>query len=102
MSYSQSQRDIPIDVYCHFTKDGGIIPLKIKMPDDEGELQVYKVKAYKEVPFITDSKTGIGMRTGMGNAAFECKIEIYGRIKIIKIFYIALDRAWKYRQMLVR
>lgn len=59
MPYNQPHEDTPIDVICQFTKDGIIIPLKIRMPDDEGELQVYKVKTYKEIPVIT------GMRTGM-------------------------------------
>lgn len=92
MSYNQLHEDTSIDVICQFTKDGIIIPLKIRIPDDEGELQVYKVKAYKEIPLIT------GMRTGTENAAFECRIEVYGCIKTIQIYYTSFSRTWKYKR----
>lgn len=81
--------DVAIDVICQFTRDGNIIPMKIRMQDDEGELQEYRIKAYKEVEVLSGVLSG--------DAAFECKIEVYGSVRIIKILYSAYSRKWAYR-----
>ena len=81
--------DVAIDVICQFTRDGNIIPMKIRMQDDEGELQEYRIKAYKEVEVLSGVSSG--------DAAFECKIEVYGSVRIIKILYSAYSRQWAYR-----
>lgn len=82
--------DVAIDVICQFTRDGNIIPMKIRMQDDDGELQEYRIKAYKEVEVLSGVASG-------GDAAFECKIEAYGRVRNIKILYSAFSRQWAYR-----
>lgn len=82
--------DVAIDVICQFTRDGNIIPMKIRMPDDEGELQEYRIKEYREVEILAGVSSG-------GDAAFECKIEVYRRVRIIKILYSAYSRQWAYR-----
>ena len=37
-----------LDVICQFKKDGTIIPLKIRLQDEDGEYQSYMVKSYRQ------------------------------------------------------
>ena len=37
-----------LDVIAQFNRDGSIIPLKIRLYDEDGELQSYKVKSVRE------------------------------------------------------
>ena len=37
------------DVICQHKTDGTIIPLKIRITDEDGEYQVYNIKSYKDV-----------------------------------------------------
>ena len=40
--------DNRIDFICQHTMDGGIIPLKIRLRDEDNELQEYMVKGYRD------------------------------------------------------
>ena len=83
--------DIAIDVICEFTRDGRIIPLRIIMIDEEGERQIYKVLSYREIEVISGLKNS-------SNATFECRFEVYGVLKTIKVIYFADTRQWAYRK----
>ena len=37
-----------IDVICQHTKEGDIIPLRIRLVDEDGMLQTYNIKSYKD------------------------------------------------------
>ena len=37
------------DVICQHKIDGSIIPLKIRILDEDGEYQVYNIRSYKDV-----------------------------------------------------
>ena len=43
-----------IDMICRHMADGTIIPLKIRLLDDDGAYQEYKIRAYKEAALIRD------------------------------------------------
>ena len=36
----------PIDVICQHSRDGKITPMKIRVIDEDGEYQEYKIKGY--------------------------------------------------------
>jgi hypothetical protein len=67
------ETDRAIDLICQHTMDGKIIPLRIRLRDEDGELQEFSVKGYRDI-----SEFGI--------TCFECKIIIRDTMRLIKIF----------------
>jgi len=82
------------DVICQHTKDGRIIPLKIRIQDEDGEMQNYSVKGYRMV--------NVNGKVVMPNEVcvtshiwrFECKLCIWGREKIVGMSYNAIENLW--------
>lgn len=65
--------DNRIDLICQHTMDGKVIPLKIRIRDEDGELQEYLVKSYRDTSeFYCTS--------------FDCNIVVLGIMKTIRIF----------------
>lgn len=65
--------DNRIDLICQHTVEGKIIPLRMRLRDEEGELQEYSVKGYRD-------------RSEYGIVSFECKIVVHDMMKIVTIF----------------
>ena len=62
-----------IDFICQHTMEGKIIPLRIRLRDEDGELQEYTIKGYRET-------------SEFGCTSFECKIIVNGYMKLVNIF----------------
>ena len=75
-----SRMNTCIDFICQHNKDGSIIPLKIRLQDEDGIFQEYKVHGYKDV-----SSGGI--------TRFDCKINVMYTTRIIRIFESS-DGVW--------
>lgn len=65
--------DTKIDFICQHTMDGKIIPLRIRLRDEDGELQEYTIKGYRET-------------SAFRNISFECQIIVNGYKKLVSIF----------------
>lgn len=77
-------------VIAQFNKDGSIIPLKIRLYDEDGELQSYVIKAVRErYVNSTDAPTDYHI------VIFDCKINAFGHDRIVSISYSYADRLWK-------
>lgn len=83
-----------VDVICQHTREGNIIPLKIRVQDEEGEFQNYVVKGYKDL----SHKGSYTMPNGVGVTStifpFECKIVVFERERIVHLYYNSLDHIW--------
>lgn len=73
--------DKEIDVICQHTKNGKIIPLRIKLEDEEGINREYNVVAYKEID----------------DNCFVCRIEVFNKYKDIRIIYLVNQQRFIYR-----
>lgn len=73
--------DNRIDFICQHTMDGGIIPLKIRLRDEDNELQEYMVKGYRDT-------------SEHSMKSFEIKIVVFDSMKIFKI-YKGSDDIWR-------
>lgn len=84
------------DVICQHNKDGTIIPLKIRIKDDDGESQTYFIKSYKDLSTNGDFvlPNGVGI-SGRHLWSFECKIQVFNLLKRIRLFYNTVDGRWK-------
>lgn len=85
--------DIEADVICKFTRDEGLIPLKVRFPDDEGVEQEYKILGYKETGAATRINGVI-----LGPRSFLCKINVYNREVVINLIYFQQEEKWVVRR----
>jgi hypothetical protein len=83
-------RQKSIDVICQHKQDGNIIPLKIRLQDEDGEYQAFVVKSYR---LMNVSKTIDPRRTPI--VTFQCKIQSFGRERLIGISYSFSEGLWK-------
>ena len=79
-----------LDVIAQHNKDGSIIPLKIRLHDEDGELQSYKVKSVRQ-RYVNSAEAPADYHI----VIFDCKINAFGRDKIVSISYSYADRLWK-------
>lgn len=63
----------PIDFICQHKMDGTVVPLRVRLRDEDGELKKYTVKRYRDLSDVVYSK-------------FECGIIANGIMKNIIIF----------------
>lgn len=86
----------PADVICQHTVDGDVIPIKIRVVDEDGERQTFVVKQYKQL-LPTHGYTmpnGVQINSCL-NLHFECKIAVFEQMKIIKLSYNDIDKIWR-------
>ena len=83
-----------IDVICQHTKDCKIIPLRIRLEDEDGNLQTYNIKWYKDTTPHSSFKIPSGIRVTTDIWSFECKILVLDTLRMIKLFYHSRDNKW--------
>lgn len=82
------------DVICQHTRDSTIIPLKIRIEDEDGELQTYSVKQYKRLNAGGTVTLPNEVNVNTFIRYFECKIIVFGREKVIHLSYHFWEEAW--------
>jgi hypothetical protein len=55
----------PIDVICQSSRDGKITPMKIRVIDEDGEYQEYKIKGYN---IIMRNNIGLNKKKNTGRS----------------------------------
>ncbi len=84
-----------VDVIAQFNTDGKVIPIRVRLIDEDGARHEYTIKEYRE---IDHPGCGVALPNGIyvtGNTLiYECKIVVFGHIKRIDLFYKAEDMAW--------
>ncbi len=82
-----------IDMICQHNSDGSIIPIKIRMEDDDGMMQEYKVRAYKDLQYKGNTPD-VGHMHTYGIFPFDVKIESFGRERTLSLFYNSYEHTW--------
>lgn len=87
----------PVEVICQFNTDGSIIPIKIRVENEEQEIQVYKIKAYREPERQLKNEEGKlgGIYKVTGVLEFMCKIDVFDVRKIVTLKYFIRSGEWK-------
>jgi len=85
---------IAVDVICQHTKDGNLIPMRIRVKDEEGEYQTYTTKEYRDVSHRGTRTTPDGVYINNNTFAFECKILVFGVKKLIRFYYQPNNTIW--------
>ena len=93
MSYSEKV----VDVICQHTRDFKIIPMRVRIQDEDGEFHTYNIKSYKDTSPSGTYQMPNGMHVTRGMWTFECKIMVFDSIKRISLFYNPSDNKWVVR-----
>lgn len=84
-----------IDVICQHTADGNIIPLRIRLKDEDGIFQTFNIKGYKELSTPAKYISPYGTIVHSHTWTFLCKIQVLDTLKSIELFYNSNDNLWK-------
>lgn len=84
-----------VDVLCQHKKDGKIIPIKIRVIDEDGENQTFQIKAYKDLTHYKEATTADYLIAENHIRSFECKILVFDCYKTIELFYNTNEQRWR-------
>ena len=82
------------DVICQHNRDLRIIPLKIRVQDEDGEMQTYTVKGYRTLNAIGKVILPNEVSVSSHIKYFECKLNILGTERIVGLTYNISDNLW--------
>ena len=74
-----------VDVICQFTSEGGIIPIRIRVADEDGQYQTFNIKGYKENGHL------------QGIRSYLCKIQVLGTTRYVTLILSVADFTWHMR-----
>ena len=92
----EGQRLTPIEVLCHHTKDGEIVPIRFRMAAEDGELHTYSVRNFREI----DPKSGAittkdNVYISPRIRYYECEILSFGRTMTVRLYYDREKCSWR-------
>jgi hypothetical protein len=86
-----------VDVICQHTRDGTIIPLRIRLQDEDQVYQTYQIQSYKDITHYGTYSTPDGISAMNHTRNFICKISVFEQEKTIHLFYNGYDGKWMLR-----
>lgn len=84
-----------VDVICLHQKDGHIIPLKVRIKDEDGEYHNFMIKGYKDLTTYREHQNPYGYTSCSGIWVFECKIQVFNNIRHIVLYYNSTNNLWR-------
>ena len=90
----------PVDVICQHSRDGSLIPLRVRVKDDQGEYQTYRILEYKDMSHRGTRENPDGVFVTNNTFVFECAIMVFGRRRIIRLYYEPNNTVWKMTAMM--
>lgn len=85
----------PVDVICQHSQDGRLVPLKVRVRDEEGEYQAFRIKSYKDLSFKGAWSLPDGVYVSNRTLVFECIITVFGRNRMIRLYYDLNGTVWR-------
>ena len=83
-----------VDVICEFSRDGTIIPIKIRTADEDGEYQTYVIIGYRNLTGQGTRTLPDGVYVNNETLVFECNIVVFGTRKLIRLYYKTDGHYW--------
>ena len=72
-----------VDVICQHSRDGAMLPIKIRIVDEDGEYQTYKVKTFRDLSHQGTREMPDGVFVTNRTLVYECDIIAFGRKRTI-------------------
>ena len=86
---------LPVDAICLHSKEGDIVPLRIRMADEDGLYQAYSIKEYRDLSHQGTREMPDGMYVSDNTLVFECKIIVFGHEKRVRLYNNPPNPEWK-------
>lgn len=83
-----------IEVIAQHTREQKIIPLRIRLQDEDGEMQTYTIKSYKDTTPSGTYEMPNGVFVSRGTWVFDAKILVFGKLQNIRLFYKTSENKW--------
>ena len=85
----------PVDVISECTADGEIVPLKLRVKDDNGEYQSYRIDSYKNMTGTGTYDTQDGVYVNDQSVYFRCNITVFGKKRTVTLYYWQSEGVWR-------
>ncbi len=92
-------KDRRLDVYCLFRNDGIVLPIRVRMFDEDGERQDFAIHRYKLIDGAGGTCVPKAEVFRHGTVTFDCEIEVFGSRRVVRLLYTASDMRWKLLQV---
>jgi hypothetical protein len=86
-----------VDVISVHYKDGQVVPLRIRVEDEDGEEHTYSIKDYKDLSGRGAYTTSDGIYVTDRILHFECRIVVLGQIRRLRLYYHRNTEIWTIR-----
>ena len=86
-----------VDVICLHYMDGSMIPLRIRICDEDGEYHTYSIKEYKDMSGRGAYTTSDGIYVTDHVLYFECRIVVLGQLRRVRLYYNRRSEIWTVR-----
>ena len=83
-----------IDVICQHSCDGSVIPLRVRVTDEEGERHIFTIKEYKNLSGDGAYTTPDGVYVTNDIMVFDCTITVFEAKKQIRLYYEVSKSRW--------
>ncbi len=85
----------PVDVICQQNRDGTMIPMRVRLTDEEGATQTYTIKEFRDLSHQGTREMPDGMYVTDMTFVYECQVLAFGRYKMIRLYYEPSGTVWK-------
>ncbi len=72
-----------------------MIPLRLRIQDEEGEFHAYTVKGYRDLSHKGKYTMPNGVIATSEIFPFECRINVFGAVKVVSIYYNSTENVWR-------
>lgn len=87
-------KDRKLDVYCLFRNDGIVLPIRVRLFDEDGERQEYSIHRYRLIDGAGKENVPKAEMFRHSTVTFDCVIEVFGKERIIRLMYASSDMQW--------
>ena len=84
-----------VEVICHYSTDGKITPLRVKLIDADGQRQAFAIKEYKDLSHLGARTMPDGVYVADNTLVYECRISVFDHLRLIRLYYNPRSMIWK-------
>ncbi len=85
----------PVDVICQHSRDGTLMPMRVRVVDDDGQYQTYTIKGYRDISHQGTRELPNGVYVTNRTYVYECQIFSFGKQQIITLYYEPNGTVWR-------
>ena len=83
-----------VDIICQHSRDGTVVPLRIRVVGEDGEPRVFSISSYKDLSGNGTYTTSDGVYVTNETLFYECRIEVNGVMRGIRLYYRENQNNW--------